>query len=201
MIRKLVVHPVAAAVALAFSSIVAAQTPASPAGQQGILIGRQPAAASKDAIKDAHKDSAHKGAVGANMRGVPGATTNPAGARRNGAQAMGGQDPSQGGTGGQKRTLTRGAQMDPGQAGSGVQNPANAQARGGQDGSGMQNPKGVQVRGGQDGSGVQNPANVQARGGAAGSPAMQGRSSALQSSGALSGQPNPAATNAAKGLR
>lgn len=197
MVPRLARCSLAAALGLALAAIALAQpaaptTQASP-GQTGILIGRQPAAAQPDA-KDAR--AAHKAAP---------ALVKPSGASQGimmppgNARAAGGQDESQGPTGGQKhRTPTPGALAN--QGGQGGQGSGGS-GQGGQ-GSQMRRADGpttlpapaLRAKGGHG----QDPLGVQVREGAG----AQGRGPAQNLPGQdLAGQPNPAAAAAAKAQR
>jgi hypothetical protein len=224
MTRSLARTTLATAVGLAFASLAAAQSavPATPpAGQTGILIGRQaapPAAVAKDAYK-APQATAPAGAIPRTATGAQGIMQPP-------ARAMSGQDPSTGGTGGQKRAIGAAQLMgQSGQGGSGGQDPstggtggqkrtigaAQLMGQSGQGGAGGQDPStggtggqkrtlpGAQLSG-QAGSGMQNPLGVQVRQGPGTGPAGQPPMTRNLPGQGLAGQPNPA-SNAAKALR
>ena len=214
MTRSLARKTLATAVGLAFAALAAAQpaVPAtSPAGQTGILIGRQaaPVAPAKAAVKDAYKAPSATAPAAA----MPRTATGAQGIMQPPARAMGGQDPSQGGTGGQKRpvgvTQLNSGGQDPSQGGTGGQKRtvgATQLNSGGQDpsqgGTGGQKRTlpGAQLSG-QAGSGMQNPLGVQVRQGSGTGPAGQPPMTRDLPGQGLVGQPNPAASNAAKGLR
>lgn len=206
------------------STAHAQPVPAAPqagAGQTGILIGRPAAAtaplgADKAAYKANHKDAlkappkeAYKSTQAGLARpsaGTEGIMMPPAGAR-----TAGGQEPSQGGTGGQKHTTTQGIMMppggartaggqDPSQGGTGGQKrPAGAVGLGGQPTPQLAGQGANRARhDGQAGSGIQNPLGVQVREG--GQVPVNPRAATVPGAD-LVGQPNPAASNAAKALR
>ena len=220
MTRSLARKTLATAVGLAFASLAAAQSAVpstQPAGQTGILIGRQaapPAAPAQPLAKDAYK----AGAAANPAAAMPRTTTGAQGIMQPPHRAMGGQDPSQGGTGGQgpshggtggQRTVGA-VQMNSGGGQDPSQGPTGGQKRtvgavqmnsgGGQDPS--QGPTGGQKRTvagaqlqGQAGTGVQ------VRQGMGTGPAGQPPMTRDVPGQGLAGQPNAAASNAAKALR
>lgn len=140
MFRPFARTSLAAALGLALASIASAQTAPPPGpGQTGILIGRPQApaatvdahknvsgdahkAALKSTLKDAHKGSATHPAPTKPAAGAQGIMMPPGNAR-----AAGGQDPSNGPSGGQKRPGSAGLAPSPA-AGGMLANPSPATA-------------------------------------------------------------------------